>query len=72
VAIARELEALGVDIVVIDQAADATTPAGSLLFHVLGAITEFERRAQPHPRARARSGSGYAERAADGVGSLGP
>jgi len=40
---ARELEALGVDLVATDQAVDTTTPAGRLLFTVLGAIAEFER-----------------------------
>ncbi len=39
----RELEALGVDLVVLDQAIDTSTPAGRLLFHVLGSIAEFER-----------------------------
>jgi len=41
--LARELEALGVDLVVLDQAIDTSTPAGRLLFHVLGSIAEFER-----------------------------
>jgi DNA invertase Pin-like site-specific DNA recombinase len=39
----RELEAVGVDLVVLDQAIDTTTPSGRLLFHVLAAISEFER-----------------------------
>ena len=43
VTIARELAALGVDLVVLDQAIDTTTSSGRLLFHVLGAIAEFER-----------------------------
>ena len=43
VTVARELEALGVDLVVLDQAIDTTTPSGRLLFHVLAAIAEFER-----------------------------
>jgi len=43
VALGRELEALGVDLVVTDQTVDTTTPAGRLLFHVLGAIADFER-----------------------------
>jgi DNA invertase Pin-like site-specific DNA recombinase len=37
-ALAAELEALGIDLVVLDQAFDTSTPAGSLLFNVLGAI----------------------------------
>lgn len=43
VAMATEFEALGVDLVVTDQAVDTTTPAGKLMFHVLGAVAEFER-----------------------------
>ncbi len=38
-----EFEALGVDLVVLDQGIDTSTPAGRLLFHVLGSIAEFER-----------------------------
>ena len=38
----REFEALGIDLVVIDQAIDTSTPTGRLLFHVLGSIAEFE------------------------------
>ena len=41
--LAAELDAVGVDLVVLDQAIDTGTPAGRLLFHVLGAIGEFER-----------------------------
>ena len=43
VTLGKELEALGVDLVVLDQAIDTTTPSGRLLFHVLAAIAEFER-----------------------------
>jgi DNA invertase Pin-like site-specific DNA recombinase len=43
VTLAAELEALGVDLAVLDQHIDTTTPAGRLLFHVLAAISEFER-----------------------------
>jgi DNA invertase Pin-like site-specific DNA recombinase len=43
VTLAAELQALGVDLVVLDQAIDTTTPSGRLLFHVLAAIAEFER-----------------------------
>jgi len=35
--------ALGIDLVVLDQSIDTSTPAGRLLFHVLGSIAEFER-----------------------------
>ena len=40
--IAAELEALGVDLIVLDQNIDTSTPAGRLLFNMLGAIGEFE------------------------------
>jgi len=43
VAMVRELEVLGVDLVVLDQAIDTTTPNGRLLFHVLASVAEFER-----------------------------
>jgi DNA invertase Pin-like site-specific DNA recombinase len=43
VAMAREFEALGVDLLVLDQAIDTTTPSGRLLFHVLASVAEFER-----------------------------
>jgi DNA invertase Pin-like site-specific DNA recombinase len=43
VTLAAEFEALGVDLTVLEQAIDTTTPAGRLLFHVLAAISEFER-----------------------------
>lgn len=41
--LAAELEAFGVDLVVLDQAIDTSSPAGRLLFNVLGSIAEFER-----------------------------
>ena len=41
--VAAEWQALGVDLVVLDQAIDTTTPTGRLLYHVLGAVAEFER-----------------------------
>jgi DNA invertase Pin-like site-specific DNA recombinase len=41
--VASEFQALGVDLVVRDQAIDTSTPTGRLLFHVLSSIAEFER-----------------------------
>jgi DNA invertase Pin-like site-specific DNA recombinase len=41
--LAAEFQALGVALVVLDQGIDTSTPAGRLLFHVLGSIAEFER-----------------------------
>ena len=41
--LSAELEALAVDLIVLDQGIDSSTPAGKLLFHVLGSIAEFER-----------------------------
>jgi len=38
-----ELEALGIDLIVVDQGIDTSTPSGRLLFNVLGSIAEFER-----------------------------
>ncbi len=43
VALVTEFEALGVDLVVLDQGIDTTTPTGRLLFHVLASIAQFER-----------------------------
>lgn len=41
--IAQELQRLRCDLVVIDQQFDTSTPSGALLFHVLAAISQFER-----------------------------
>jgi DNA invertase Pin-like site-specific DNA recombinase len=43
VTIASEFEMLGVDLVVRDQAIDTSTSTGKLTFHVLAALSEFER-----------------------------
>lgn len=40
--IADDLKSKGVDLVVLDQAIDTSTPTGKLLFSMLGAIAEFE------------------------------
>ncbi len=42
-ALADELRERGVGLVVLKQQIDTTTPAGRLVFHVLGAIDEFQR-----------------------------
>lgn len=39
----EELQALGVAFVSLAEGIDATTPAGKLQMHLLGAIAEFER-----------------------------
>jgi DNA invertase Pin-like site-specific DNA recombinase len=43
VELAGEFDALGVGLVVLDQAIDTTTPAGRFLFHSLAAVAELER-----------------------------
>lgn len=58
-AMGQELSALGVDLIVLDQAIDTSTPAGKLLFHVLGSIAEFER---DLIRERTRAGLAAAKR----------
>ena len=42
IALSRELQARGVDLVVLDQGVDTSTPAGRMFFQILGAIAEFE------------------------------
>src|SRR4249919_2306574 len=39
----EELNALGIAFVSLNEGIDATTPAGKLQMHILGAIAEFER-----------------------------
>ena len=41
-AIAKELDAKGVDLIVTEQSIDTTTPTGRLMFNMLAAIAEFE------------------------------
>ena len=62
-----ELQTLGVAFVSLAEGIDATTPAGKLQMHILGAIAEFER-GRIVERVRAglararRKGSGWADR----------
>ena len=64
-ALAAELEALGIDLIVLDQGIDTTTPAGRLLFHTLAAIAEFER---DLIRERTRAGMAAAKQRGKHVG----
>ena len=41
--VTRALQERGIDLVVLDQNLDTSTATGKLIFHVLGAIAEFER-----------------------------
>ncbi len=57
--LAAEFEALGVDLVVLDQSIDTSTPAGRFLFNTLGAVAELER---DLIRERTRAGLAAAKR----------
>jgi DNA invertase Pin-like site-specific DNA recombinase len=59
--IAKSLEQRGIDLVVLDQAIDTTSPAGRLLFTMLAAVAEFER-----DLIRERTMDGLARAAAEG------
>src|ERR1035437_3560448 len=39
---ADELKRKGVELVILDQAIDTSTPAGKFLFHILGAVAELQ------------------------------
>jgi DNA invertase Pin-like site-specific DNA recombinase len=60
--ITREIEAKQVDLIVLDQAIDTSSPTGRLLFHMLAAIGEFER-----DLIKDRAADGIARAKADGV-----
>ncbi len=38
-----EFSALGIDFISLTEGVDTTTPAGQLLFHIVGAVAQFER-----------------------------
>jgi DNA invertase Pin-like site-specific DNA recombinase len=59
--IAADLEARGIDLVILDQSIDTSTPAGRLTFALLAAIAEFER-----DLIRERTMDGLARAAAEG------
>ena len=42
IALSRELQGSGADLVVLDQGIDASTAVGRMFFQILGAIAEFE------------------------------
>jgi DNA invertase Pin-like site-specific DNA recombinase len=58
----EDLQALGVSFVSLAEGIDATTPAGKLQMHILGAIAEFER-----ARIQERIKAGLARARAQGV-----
>ena len=58
----KQMVQKNVDLVVLDQAIDTSSPTGRLLFHVLAAIGEFER-----DLIRERSAEGIARAKAHGV-----
>jgi DNA invertase Pin-like site-specific DNA recombinase len=39
----HEFNALGIDFISLTEGVDTTTPAGQLLFHIVGAVAQFER-----------------------------
>ncbi|MFJ2961149.1 recombinase family protein [Streptomyces collinus] len=41
--LSEQLHERGVNLVVLDQAIDTSTPSGRMFFHILGAVAEFER-----------------------------
>lgn len=41
--LSERLQELGVNLIVLDQAIDTSTPQGRMFFHILGAVAEFER-----------------------------
>jgi DNA invertase Pin-like site-specific DNA recombinase len=67
----EELQALGIAFVSLNEGIDATTPAGKLQMHILGAIAEFERahRRTGQGGAAARPGARHTPRAPSRLGA---
>ena len=63
--IAAELEAVGVNLVVLDMAVDTSTPTGKLIFTTLAGVAEFERELV---RERTRAGIEHARRQGKQIG----
>jgi DNA invertase Pin-like site-specific DNA recombinase len=42
IALSKDLQTRGVDLVVLDQGIDTSTPVGRMFFQILGSIAEFE------------------------------
>jgi DNA invertase Pin-like site-specific DNA recombinase len=42
IALSKQLQSKGVDLVVLDQGIDTSTPVGTMFFQILGAVAEFE------------------------------
>jgi DNA invertase Pin-like site-specific DNA recombinase len=61
----EHLHSVGVDLYLMQQHIDTTTPAGKLLFHITGAFAEFER-ATIRERVKAGMGRARAELAKNG------
>ncbi|WP_424468049.1 recombinase family protein [Pseudoclavibacter helvolus] len=59
--LSKRLQGPGVDLVVLDQGIDTSTPLGTMFFHLLGSIAEFE-----HARMAERTRDGLAAARARG------
>ncbi len=51
-----EFNALGIDFISLTEGVDTTTPAGQLLFHIVGAVAQFERELDVEAVSKLREG----------------